>query len=219
MTPQPYKTLMKRGEESFIINKSRFIGQGAPVASEEEALAFIGSAREKHPTASHNCYAYVLGVNFGIMRYSDDGEPGGTAGLPMMEVLKARKVTDCAVVVTRYFGGVLLGAGGLTRAYAQGAAAALKAAGVGTMYPTARYLIGLNYNLLGRVEHFLKGQNVLVEDKSFLEKVTLTLVVRCQDERALIEGLAAATDGRAETVRFEQMYMAWNEDDGGEGVL
>lgn len=213
MTPQPYKTLMKRGESSFVINKSRFIGQGAPASGEEEALAFIKAVREKHRDASHNCYAYVLGSNFGIMRYSDDGEPGGTAGLPMMEVLKAKKVTDCAVVVTRYFGGVLLGAGGLVRAYTQGAAAALQAAGVGTMFPTARYLIDLDYSLLGRVEHFLKDQRVIVEDKTFLEKITLTIIVRCQDERALIDQLTAVTDGRAEPVRFEETYLAWAADD------
>ncbi len=211
MNPAPYKTLMKRGEESFVINKSRFIGQGAPVQSEEEALAFIRAIREKHHDATHNCYAYVVGRNFGIMRYSDDGEPGGTAGLPMMEVLKAQKVTDCAVVVTRYFGGILLGAGGLVRAYTQGAAAALRGAGVGTMYPTARYLVDLDYSLLGRAEHYLKDQPVRVEDKTFAEKVTLTLVVRQQDEQAVIDGLTAATLGRAEPVRFEEFYLPWQE--------
>ena len=120
MTLKPYKTLMKAAESEFVINKSRFIGQAAPAQSEEEALAFLNAVRARHPDANHNCYAYIIGPNMGIMRYNDDGEPGGTAGMPIIEVMKARKVTNCAVVVTRYFGGILLGAGGLTRAYAQG---------------------------------------------------------------------------------------------------
>lgn len=202
---------MKRGEESFVVNKSRFIGQGAPVSTEEEALAFLREVREKYRDATHNCYAYVLGKNFGIMRYSDDGEPGGTAGLPMMEVLKARQVTDCCVVVTRYFGGVLLGAGGLVRAYTQGAAVALDAAGVGEMHLSTRYLVDLEYGLLGRVEHFLKDRPVIVEDKSFTDRVTLTLIGKCTDHALLVEGLSGVTDGRAQLVPVEELYLPWEE--------
>ena len=111
MSIAPYKTLMKRASDSFIVNKSRFIGHGAPVESEEEALGFLAEMRREYQDASHNCYAYIIGTNMGIMRYNDDGEPGGTAGMPIIEVLKARGVTNCCVVVTRYFGGVLLGDG------------------------------------------------------------------------------------------------------------
>ena len=124
-----YKTLLRRDQDEFIINKSRFIGYGCPCETEEEALAFLKQIREKHADATHNCYAYIIGANMGIMRYSDDGEPGGTAGLPIIEVMKARGVTNCCVVVTRYFGGILLGAGGLVRAYSQGSATAIKACG------------------------------------------------------------------------------------------
>ena len=126
----PFKTLRLAASDEFIIHKSRFIGYASPAQTEEEALAFLQSIRMKHKDATHNCYAYVIGRNAGVMRYSDDGEPGGTAGLPMMEVLKAQGVVNCCVVVTRYFGGVLLGAGGLVRAYTQGCAAALKAGAV-----------------------------------------------------------------------------------------
>ena len=205
----PYKTLMKRGADEFLVSKSRFIGYGAPASTEAEALAFLSEIRAKHREANHNVYAYILGANMGVMRYSDDGEPSGTAGMPVLEVLRARGVTDCAVVVTRYFGGVLLGAGGLVRAYAQGAAMALDASGVGTMYPTARYGMDVDYPLLGRVEHHLKSQPVIVEDKAFSEVVTLTLVVKCQDEQALVDGIISATDGRVRPVRFEEMYQAW----------
>ena len=124
-----YKTLRAENSAEFVINKSRFIGYGCPCETEEEALAFLARIRQKHKDATHNCYAYIIGLNSGIMRYSDDGEPGGTAGMPIIEVMKARGVVNCAVVVTRYFGGILLGAGGLVRAYAQGSKAALDAAG------------------------------------------------------------------------------------------
>ena len=128
-----YKTLRAENSAEFVINKSRFIGYGCPCETEEEALAFLARIRQKHKDATHNCYAYIIGLNSGIMRYSDDGEPGGTAGMPIIEVMKARGVVNCAVVVTRYFGGILLGAGGLVRAYAQGSKAALDAAGVVVM--------------------------------------------------------------------------------------
>ncbi|MFQ9448390.1 MAG: IMPACT family protein [Christensenellales bacterium] len=128
-----YKTLREENSAEFIINKSRFIGYGCPCETEEEALAFLARIRQKHKDATHNCYAYIIGLNSGIMRYSDDGEPGGTAGMPIIEVMKARGVVNCAVVVTRYFGGILLGAGGLVRAYAQGSKTALDAAGVVVM--------------------------------------------------------------------------------------
>ena len=105
----PYRTLQQFASDEFIINKSRFIGYAAPCETEAEALAFLQSIRTKHKDATHNCYAYIIGQNAGIMRYSDDGEPGGTAGLPMMEVLKHQGVVNCCCVVTRYFGGVLLG--------------------------------------------------------------------------------------------------------------
>ena len=133
-----YRTVLARGSEQFIINKSRFIGHGAPCRTEEEALDFLADIRREHKDASHNCYAYVIGRNAGIARYSDDGEPSGTAGAPIIEVIKARGVVDVCVVVTRYFGGILLGAGGLIRAYAQGSKAALDAARVVVMHKTHR---------------------------------------------------------------------------------
>ena len=129
-----YRTVLARGSEQFVINKSRFIGHGAPCRTEEEALDFLADIRREHKDASHNCYAYVIGRNAGIARYSDDGEPSGTAGAPIIEVIKARGVVDVCVVVTRYFGGILLGAGGLIRAYAQGSKAALDAARVVLMH-------------------------------------------------------------------------------------
>lgn len=212
MSLKPYKTLLKAADDEFVVNKSRFIGDGMPCGTEEEALAFIRQIREKYRDATHHCYAYILGANMGVMRYSDDGEPSGTAGMPIIEVMKARQVTDCAVVVTRYFGGILLGAGGLVRAYSQGAAAALNACGVGTMYPTARYLVDVSYPLLNRVEYFLKGEPVEVEDKSFTDAITFTLLVRCRDEEAFLGRLTERTEGALQPLRFEEFYHAWPEE-------
>ena len=173
-----YKTLRAAGEQEFIINKSRFIGQGAPCRTEEEALAFLAQVRARHKDANHNCYAYIIGRNMGIMRYSDDGEPGGTAGLPIIEVMKARGVVDCAVVVTRYFGGVLLGAGGLTRAYARGSKEALDAAGVAVMEMSCRHLVEVDYATWQRLSYFLGSAPCRLEDTAFTDRVTTALWVR-----------------------------------------
>lgn len=208
---KPYKTLLKAGEDQFTVNKSRFIGQAAPVDTAEEALEFIGNVRSRRRDASHNCFAYIIGTNKGIMRYSDDSEPSGTAGLPIIEVMKAQDVTNCAVVVTRYFGGVLLGAGGLVRAYAQGAKIALDAAGVGVMYPTSRLMIDISYPLLGKLEYCLKDMPCIVEDKSFTDRVTLMVIVRLAHEDILLNGISSATDGKAESVRLEEIYLPWPE--------
>ena len=173
----PYKTLRNAASDEFIIHKSRFIGYASPAQTEEEALAFLQSIRLKHKDATHNCYAYVVGRNAGVMRYSDDGEPGGTAGLPMMEVLKAQGVVNCCVVVTRYFGGVLLGAGGLVRAYTQGCAVALKAAQVVVMEPSRRYLCEVGYPLWDRVQHTLRALPVQLLGSEFTTAVTFTLLM------------------------------------------
>ena len=211
MALKPYKTLIRRAEESFIINKSRFIGCGCPCETEEEALSFLAERRAQHRDATHNCYAYIVGANMGVMRYSDDGEPGGTAGMPIIEVMKARGVTNCAVVVTRYFGGILLGAGGLVRAYSQGAAAALNACGVGTIYPTARYLIEVSYPMLSRMDYFLKSEPVRVEDRQFTDVITYTLLIRTDDEEGFLARLTDMSEGTLEPLRYEEIYLPWEE--------
>ena len=212
MSIKPYKTLLRAASDEFVVNKSRFIGHGCPCETEEAALAFLAGIRARHKDATHNCYAYIVGANMGIMRYSDDGEPGGTAGMPIIEVMKARGVTNCAVVVTRYFGGILLGAGGLVRAYSQGAAAALNACGVGVMHPTARYLLEVPYPMLGRLEFFLKTEPVIVEEKQFADAVILTLVVRTSDEEAFAARLTNMSEGRLEPLRCEEFYRPWPEE-------
>lgn len=209
MALKPYKTLLKAASGEFIVNKSRFIGYGCPCETEEAALDFLSSIRAKHKDASHNCYAYIIGPNMGVMRYSDDGEPGGTAGMPIIEVMKAREVTNCAVVVTRYFGGVLLGAGGLVRAYSQSAATALDACGIGTIYPTVRYLMEVSYPMLNRMDFFLKTEPVIIEDKTFTDVITYTLLLKQQDEPGFLARVTNLSEGTISPLLFEELYHPW----------
>ena len=206
----PYKTLRRAASDEFIIHKSRFIGYASPAQTAEEALAFLQSIRTKHKDATHNCYAYVIGRNAGVMRYSDDGEPGGTAGLPMMEVLKAQGVVNCCVVVTRYFGGVLLGAGGLVRAYTQGCAVALKAAQVVVMEPSRRYLCEVGYPLWDRVQHTLRALPVQLLGSEFTTAVTFTLLMREKDSDDVLAELTRITDGRFEALLEEESFEGWD---------
>ena len=162
-----YRTLAAKGEAELVIQRSRFIGRGFPVESEAAALAILADIRKAHWDASHNCFAYRIGPDGGCARYSDDGEPGGTAGLPMMEVLKSRGLTDLLVVVTRYFGGILLGAGGLTRAYSKGARDALAAAGVATMGLWARVRLSCPYPLFERVKLEITACGGVVRDTEY----------------------------------------------------
>ena len=209
--PGSYKTLRARSSEEFIINKSRFIGYGAPCETEEEALAFLREIREKHKDASHNCYAYIIGLNAGIMRYSDDGEPGGTAGMPIIEVMKARGVVNCAVVVTRYFGGILLGAGGLVRAYAQGSKAALEAAGVVVMERSSRQLVEVDYSTWQRLEHYLRTAPCQTLETAFTDRVLATLMMKKTDEQRVLDEITRLTDARAEFLPDGELYYPWPE--------
>lgn len=208
----PYKTLRRSSSDEFIVNKSRFIGYAAPVQTEEEALAFLQTIRTKHKDATHNCYAYVIGQNAGIMRYSDDGEPGGTAGLPIMEVIKAQGVVNCCVVVTRYFGGVLLGAGGLVRAYTQGCVVGLKAAQVVVMEPSQRYICEVAYPLWDKVQHALKALPAQLVGSEFTTAVTFTLLMRENDAQAVLDDLTHVTDGKFDFLLEDESYEAWDAD-------
>lgn len=209
--PGSYKTVKHAASDEFIVNKSRFIGHAAPCETEEAALAFLRSVREKYKDASHNCYAYVIGENAGIMRYSDDGEPGGTAGLPMMEVLKQRGVVNCCVVVTRYFGGILLGAGGLVRAYTKGCAIALDAAEVSVMEMSRRCLIDVPYPLWDRVRHGLSSLPQITESTEFGASVQATLLVRQRDFDAVLQSLTQLTEGRLDALPLDECYFPWPE--------
>ena len=207
----PYKTLLKSASSEFVIQKSRFIGYGAPCETERDALAFLASIREKHKDASHNCFCYIISPNMGVMRYSDDGEPGGTAGMPIIETVKKREVTNCCVVVTRYFGGILLGAGGLARAYARGAQEALSACGVGVMHPSVQVAFDVPYGLFGKIERALESMPVCRVEKDFSDTVTVTLWVRRADWDRLCADLTALSEGQIQPIELEEAYLPWTE--------
>ena len=171
-----YITIREYGEDSFIEKKSEFIGYAKRVENEEEAKAFVAEIKSKHKQARHNCWAYVIGENMGIQRYSDDGEPQGTAGIPILEVMKKSDITDCAVVVTRYFGGILLGAGGLTRAYTKGASIALKAGGVVEKVQGVKVSLHLDYDMV--IVHILAEVSVADEiEKEAIEASNGKIIV------------------------------------------
>lgn len=171
-----YITIKSFGEDRFEEKKSEFIGYAKRVENEEEAKAFINEIKNMHKQARHNCSAYIIGKNMNIQKYSDDGEPQGTAGIPILEVMKKSRVTDCAIVVTRYFGGILLGTGGLTRAYTKGASIAIKAAGIVEKVEGLKLSFEMEYDLYGKVQHIC-GQNAWhIEDTEYTDKVILHIL-------------------------------------------
>lgn len=175
-----YKTINGSSEASFIEKKSEFIGYLRHTATEQEALDFIAEIRAKHRKATHNCYAYILRDN-NISRHSDDGEPGGTAGVPIYEVLRKEGLTDVTCVVTRYFGGILLGAGGLVRAYTEGAKLAVDEAEIKDMETADRLVLTLAYTLYGKIGRILTEFDVRTESEDFGADVKITLYIREKD--------------------------------------
>ncbi len=211
---ESYRTLQAFGYGELIVHKSRFIGYGMPCGSEDEALAFLDRVRLKHKDASHNCYAYIIGSNAGIMRYSDDGEPAGTAGLPIMGVLQALSVVNCAIVVTRYFGGTLLGTGGLVRAYTQATQDAVKASGIVRMCKSKRLLVEVTYSCWQRLDHYLQHASCLLMGTQFQAAVVATILTRLEDEQRLITEIERISDGRAEILEDDEFYYPWPDDSG-----
>lgn len=172
-----FLTVKAANQAEYIEKKSRFIGYVKPVADEEEALEFIKSIRTKHYDATHNCYAYQIGENDNLQRSSDAGEPAGTAGRPILEVIKKNELHNTCVVVTRYFGGILLGAGGLVRAYSHAAQEGIKAAGIVEKIPAAVFNLMLDYSFWGKLENYAAKFGLTVLDTMFLEKVTARVAV------------------------------------------
>lgn len=209
---EAYLTLGQRACDEIVINKSRFIGYAAPVTTEQEALDFLKSVKQEHKEANHHCYAYVIGTNAGIMRYSDDGEPGGTAGMPMIEFLKTKKLVNCIVVVVRYFGGVLLGTGGLVRAYTQGTKIAVGAAKIVSMELTCAEECDVPYPLWDKVRYEASSLPVQLTDVRFTSSVSFTLLVRSRDHDSVLETMTRITDGRFESVPDESYFAAWDTD-------
>ncbi|SHE48390.1 uncharacterized protein, YigZ family [Caldanaerobius fijiensis DSM 17918] len=170
-------TVKDEGSAEIIINKSRFIGYAKYTPDEKSAHLFINNIKERHNDATHNVYAYILGDSGEIQRFSDDGEPSGTAGMPVLEVIKREQLIYVTVVVTRYFGGILLGAGGLIRAYSKGAKIAIDAAGIVKKVLHAIVKIKIDYTSLGKIQNYLSKQGLRVVDIQYSETVDLIIAV------------------------------------------
>ena len=190
-----YKTIDKENSDEYIVKKSRFIGYVKPVSTKEEALDFIQGISKKHWDATHNVYAYILREE-GIKKFSDDGEPQGTAGMPVLDVLEKNGLTDCAVVVTRYFGGIMLGAGGLVRAYSHTASLAVNAGGVVTRTLCIKAKIECDYNFYGKLSSLIPENGGTVEDTLFEDNVTVTFYIPETDKGSFEAKLTEASFGK-----------------------
>lgn len=202
-------TLAGHGRDEITVQKSRFIGQAWPCVTEEEALSCLKSVREDMRDARHHCYAYVIGQNEGILRYSDDGEPGGTAGMPILSLIRSESLVNCCVVVTRYFGGILLGTGGLVRAYTQGCRIALDAAGIVRMERTLRDLCEVPYSAWDSVHYALDHLPAKAEDISFSSAVSFTLLTRAADRDHVISELQRVSSRTLETLPEGEAFESW----------
>jgi len=202
MMNKTYRTIRENASVEIIINKSRFIGQCFQVSEEAQAQKILEAIRKRYWDATHNCFAYSIGDMGTCARYSDDGEPGGTAGLPMMEAVKQKGLTNLLVVVTRYFGGILLGAGGLVRAYSRTASEAMEAAGIVEMRPCVRYSVPMEYTRWGVMEGMLREQGAL-EDISYTDIVTAKVLIEEANRERFEQKVIERTDGRVKPVPEE----------------
>jgi uncharacterized YigZ family protein len=200
-----YFTISANAKASFIEKRSEFIGHIAPVKTNDEAVAFINSIKAEHRKAKHNVYAYILrGDN--ISRYSDDGEPQGTAGVPVLDVLKKRGLTDVCVVVTRYFGGILLGGGGLVRAYSHAASLACDAAHIMDMRLCHKLRIKADYGMYGKISYLLPNYETITVSSDFGSDVVLEILVLSEKLDSLIKELTEATNGTVETEDCGELF-------------
>ena len=194
---KPYKTTVGESTAQYEIQRSKFITHAKHVESEEEARAYIQEQKRAYFDARHNCSAYVLGADGAKQKSNDDGEPGGTAGNPILDAIKKNELTNIVVVVTRYFGGIKLGAGGLIRAYSHSAVLGLEAADIVPMTPLAVVHVRLGYDLLAPVENYLRQKSIRTGEKAYAEDVTIDVLLQEDEEEAMLAALTDLTSGRA----------------------
>ncbi|MFF0289961.1 YigZ family protein [Streptomyces sp. NPDC005262] len=194
---EQYRTVARAGVHETEINRSRFICALAPAATEQEAQDFVARIRREHPTATHNCFAYVIGADASVQKASDDGEPGGTAGVPMLQMLMRREMRYVVAVVTRYYGGVKLGAGGLIRAYGGAVGEALDELGTITRQRFRLATITLGHQRAGRLENDLRATGVAVREVRYAEAVIIEIGLPDSDVESFRSWLADATAGEA----------------------
>ncbi len=200
-----YKIVYKGGEGEIVEKKSRFIAYVKPVDTEEEANDFIESIKKKNWDARHNCSAVVIGENNEFSRCSDDGEPASTAGKPMLEVLINEGIHNAAVVVTRYFGGVLLGTGGLVRAYQGAVKEGLAASVIVEKQKGAKYKITTDYNGIGKLQYIIASLNIFTINTEYTENVDIEVMVNSSMEKEFVDKVIEGTNGRVKISRIEEM--------------
>ncbi|GGJ60550.1 YigZ family protein [Virgibacillus salexigens] len=202
-----YFTVKKQGNDEIIIQKSRFIGYVKRAETEQEAQAFIQGIKKKHHDATHNCSAYLIGEHDQIQKANDDGEPSGTAGVPILEVLKKQQLKDTVVVVTRYFGGIKLGAGGLIRAYGNTTTQAIKTTGVIQRQRMQGFSITVDYTLSGKLEHALRQSEHIVETINYSDKVEFIVYVTIGEEHTFKEMIIELTSDQATIQNTDTTYI------------
>ncbi|GEN54442.1 YigZ family protein [Halobacillus faecis] len=207
---ESYYTVKPEGSEEVTIQKSRFIGYVKRCETEEEAQDFISQIKKKHHDATHNCSAYMIGEQDLIQKANDDGEPSGTAGVPILEVLKKRGLKDTAVVVTRYFGGIKLGAGGLIRAYGSTASEAINTTGVVKRQLMKEMKVTIDYHLLGKVENEVRNSDYTLEGINYLESVELIVYVESGLEQEFQDWMTNLTSGQASIEQGDASYVEFD---------
>jgi len=206
-----YKTLHEFGMDEIIIEKSTFIGYAKPIETEEEAVAFVNEIKKKHKDATHNVWAYTVGKHMNIQRYSDDGEPQGTAGIPTLEVIKKEDLRDVVVVVTRYFGGIKLGAGGLVRAYTKGAKIGLEAGKIIEKVMYQEIWVKIDYTQLGKVQNEIMNMGYFIKDTVYEDYVEIIVYSRINEVEDIISRMTDITSATAELKLGEEFYLSEEE--------
>lgn len=201
-----YKTVLKENRAEMIEKKSRFIASVKPVSTEEEALTFLNEIKAEFRDATHNVYAYIISEN-NICRYSDDGEPGGTAGVPTLDVLRKEGLTDLCVVVTRYFGGTLLGAGGLVRAYGKSAKLGVLAAKITEKIYCHELKIAISYDWLGKIRHIIENGDYILGDIEYADNVTVTAYIKYDLLDKFLKEVSDATNASVTPEVTGEMYI------------
>ena len=202
-----YRTIYDYGEDEITINKSRFIGYSMSIESEEQALEFIKTISSKNKDANHNVYAYVFGEESNIQRFNNDGEPSGTAGIPTLEVIKKENLRNVVVVITRYFGGIKLGGGGLIRAYTKGAKIALDAGKIVEMTIHTKLRLILSYTLLGKLENYLNTNGYKIEETSYKEDVEIFIYIKNSKLAEFKKTIMDITNGSAQIDELEERHL------------
>jgi uncharacterized YigZ family protein len=206
-TRESFKVILKEGIGEIVEKKSRFIGAAYRVESAAEAEEKIAEISKKYWDARHNCYAYVIGENSEVSKCSDNGEPSGTAGRPILEVINGSGITNVLIIVTRYFGGVLLGTGGLVRAYTQAAQAALAAAEVGELVYAQKLTVVVGYNLINNVQYYLAQNDIKIADSRYEADVSFDIVVRESDIETIKNGLTQKCEGQILIIEGDKGYF------------